>query len=210
MLKGEFCDEVLRLLTAGNYSVSEFRFTRNDVSMHLNGAIGSVVKANFWENYNKGDKGAIDAGFFQTFEVPVLFSESRNRYYSDLPVMPLALERGLGICEITPLQSQRDAFIPLMIGDAGLYKGLDSENLFGEVGFRQEGKKVWYQGINDIEDNITMVLMNIVGSTLDLTMDDELPLPSDYYLQVQQSVIQQMRIGLMKQDTQSDSNPTFR
>jgi len=210
MVKGEFLDEVLRLLTGGNYSVSEFKFTRNDVAMHLNGAIGMLVKNNFWENYKLGDKGAIDAGFFQTFEVPVLYSESRKQYYSTLPVMPLALERGLGICEITPLQSQRDAFVPLIIGDAGLYKGLDSENLFGEIGFRQEGKKVWYQGINDVQDDITMVLMNIVGSTLDIAMDDELPLPSDYYIQAQQIVIQEMTRGLIKQDTQQDSNPTFR
>lgn len=210
MLKGAFCDEVLRILTGGNYSVSEFKFTRNDVAMHLNGAIGALVKANFWDNYKMGDKGAVDAGFFQTFEVPVLYSESRKQFYSDLPVMPLALERGLGICEITPIQSQRDAFVPLMIGDAGLYKGLDSENLFGEIGFRQEGKKVWYQGINEVEDDMTMVLMNIVGSTLNLDMSEELPLPSDYYIQAQQIVIQEMLRGLVKQDTQQDSNPTFR
>lgn len=210
MLKGAFCDEVLRILTGGNYSVSEFKFTRNDVAMHINGAIGALVKANFWDNYKMGDKGAVDAGFFQTFEVPILYSESRKQFYSDLPVMPLALERGLGICEITPLQSQRDAFVPLMIGDAGLYKGLDSENLFGEIGFRQEGKKVWYQGINEVEDNMTMVLMNIVGSTLNLDMSEELPLPSDYYIQAQQIVMQEMLRGLVKQDTQQDSNPTFR
>lgn len=208
--KGLFIDEILRILSGGSYSVSEFKFTRNDVAIHLNAAIGRIVKENFWENYNNGDRGAVDPGFFQTFESTVLYSDSRKLYYTDLPVLPLALERGLGICEVSPLNSQRDAFIPLSIGDAGLYKGLDSENLFGEIGYRQEGKKIWYQGINLEGYEITSVLINIVGDTTGLKMEDELPLPSDYYDQAQQMVLQRMSSGLIKQDTQLDSNPTFR
>ena len=212
MQKGLFCDEVLRTLSGGNYSVSDFKFERRDVAIHINGGIGAVIKANFFENYNLGDKGAIDPGFLSTFEdVPVRLSTSRNLYYSDLPTLPISLERGLGIYEVAPMQDESSSFIPLGAGSAGLYKNLPSENLFGQIGYRQQGKRIWYKNIGATHCVCeTGVLIVMVADTLPLAMEDELPMPSDYYLQVQEAVIMAMAKGLVKQDTVIDANPSKR
>lgn len=211
MKKGYFCDEVLRSLTGGNYAVSEFKFERRDVAAHINAGIAYVVKANFFENYKLGDKGWIDTGFTTTYEdVPVLYSNSQALYYSDLPTIPISLEHGLGIVEVAPMKDERSAFIPLAMGTAGLYKNLPSENLYNEVGYRQQGKRIYYKNL--LSGNCAVdfgVLIIMVASTLDLSMDDELPFPEDYYTQVRDSVIAAMvPASAVKQDAVVDSNPS--
>lgn len=204
MRKGTFCDSVLRLLSSGSYNKSEFLFQRRDVAEYLNDAIGKVIEANFFSEYNLGLKGNIDAGFLTTFpNVAVSFDQTRQLYYSDLPALPIALPSGLGVFEISPMQDQRSAFVPLLPGQAGLFKGLEAENLFGEVGARQEGRKIWYKNINLTGENITAVLMNIACDTETLSMDDQLPLPPNYRTQVREQVLNFMGFGLAGQP---DSN----
>lgn len=206
MIKGLFCDEVLRVLTSGAYSVSEFGFERRDVAIHLDGGIGAVLKANFFENYTLGDRGTVDAGFMTPFEsVPIQLHSVRKAYYSKLPSIPMALEGGLGVYEIFPMEDPSAAFIPMRAGNAGLFKGLAAEHLFGEPGFKQEGMNVWYKNINTAGIQYTAVMMNLICSTINLSMDDDLPLPMDYFNQVRDSVINLMLGVPQKTDSIIDS-----
>lgn len=208
MTKGIFCDEVLRLLSSGAYSVSDFKFERRDVAVHINGGIAYVVKANFFENYNLGSPGWIDPGFLTTYEgVSVTFNSERNLWYSDLTTLPISLERGLGIQQVSPMQDEASAFIPLGAASAGLYKNLPSEYLFGKVGYRQQGSRIYYKNLAQGHCACeTGVLIVMVADTLGLTMESELPLPSDYFLQVQEYVLNVMVKGLTKQDSVIDAN----
>jgi hypothetical protein len=208
---GEFLDSCLRLLSSFEYSKSESLFERRDVKNILNDAIGAVVEANFFKEYGIGELGVVDAGFIQTFEVPVLFSTTRNKYYSILPNLPIALPSGLGLFEVTPIEDQSAAFIPLQQGSAGLYKGLESENLFGEAGYRQEGIRIWYQGGKFKGQISPMVLMNIICDTSNLTLDDNLPVPSNYIGQLRSTVIGIMTQGLqIPADTSNNATPDNR
>lgn len=209
MQKGYFCDEVLRSLTSGNYNVSEFKFERRDVAAHINGGIAAFVKANFFENYNLGDKGWIDAGFTTTYEsVPVIYSSDRDLYYSELPTLPISLERGLGIVQVSPMKNESDAFIPLGMATSGLYKGLAAENLFGLPAFRQQGKRIYYKNVvQGHPATIDGVLIVMIADTLAFSMEDELPMPADYFIQVRDIVIKNMVGSLsIPQDTTIDSN----
>ena len=190
MKVGAFCDSVLRKLTSGVYSKTEYRIERRDVLNYLNDGIGAVVKANFWENYQLGNPGNIDPGFLTAYEnIPVLFSASRGAYYSDLPVTPIAIERGMGMYEVFPSQDPSDTFIPMMPGSYGLFKGLAAEYLFGEKGAMQVGRRLWYKNINQAGDPITEVSGNILADASTLSMDDELPVPADYLAQLRTIVL---------------------
>ena len=146
--------------------------------------------------------------FTTTFEdVPVLFSEARNLYYSELPTLPITLERGLGIVQVSPMKDEASAFIPLAMASSGLYSGLPSENLFGLPGYRQQGRRIYYKNV--VQGNpatIDGVLIVMVSDTLPLSMDDELPMPSDYFVQVRDAVIKNMVGVPAVQDTIIDSS----
>ncbi len=209
---GEFADSCLRLLSSFEYSKSELLFERRDIFNLLNDGIGTVVEANFFKEYSIQEFGNIDAGFVQTFEdVPVLFSTSRQKYYSILPSLPIALPSGLGCFEITPMEDQSAAFIPMSVGSAGLYKGMESEFLFGENGYRQEGIRIWFQGGKFKEQKTPKVLMNILCDTSKLTLDDELPIPANYVGQVRTAILGIIMQGLqIPADSSLNSTPDNR
>lgn len=216
MLIGVFCDSVLRLLSSFQYSKSELNFERRDIFNLLNDGIGNVVTANFWSEYNMGDMGAVDAGFIQTFDnnglgVPVQHSLLRDAYYTDLPALPIALPSGLGLFEVVPPKDMSAAYIPLSQGSAGLFKGLESERLFGEAGYRQEGKRIWYVNGDFQNQKNPVVIINMICDTSNLTLDDELPIPPNYVGAVRDAIIQIMTRGLqIPADTSSDSAPNNR
>lgn len=209
---GAFTDSCLRLLSSFEYSKTELDFERRDVLNLLNDGIGAVIEANFFKEYNIGEFGNIDAGFLQTFEdVPVLYSANRQKYYSDIPNLPIALPSGLGCYEITSMTDQSAVFVPISAGSAGLFKGLEAEFMFGESSYRQEGKRVYYTGGNFQEQTNPTVLMNILCDTSNLTLDDELPVPSNYIGQVRTAIIQIITQGLqIPVDTDIDSTPNNR
>lgn len=211
MKKGFFCDEVLRSLTGGSYSVSDFKFERRDVAAHLDGAIAAVVKANFFENYKLGDRGLVDSGFTTTYEdVEVKYSDSRAIYYSDLPTLPIALERGLGVAMVAPMQDEGSALIPLSLASSSMHKGLPSDNMFNIAAYRLQGKRIYYRNLmpkGSTAPSEYRMLIIMISSTLGLSMDAEIPMPADYYPQVHQAAISAM-VGpsQIKQDSVMDSN----
>lgn len=211
MKLGIFCDETLRLLSNFEYAKSELNFERRDVRANLSEAIGMALTANFWDNQkSEWNRGNFDAGFLTTFEsVPVVFSTSRKKWYCVLPSIPVALEGGLGLYEITPMEDQSTAFVPMKAGSAGLFKGLAAENLFGEPGFRQEGIRAWFANYNFASIKNPAVLINMVADVSELSLDAELMVPSNYLAQVRGYVIQLLTQGIQSPvDSAIDQTPS--
>lgn len=203
MIKGYFCDSVLRLLSNFQYSKSEFLMERRDVESYIDEAIGQAVKAEFWNNYNAGDRGDIDGGWLTPFTVSVQKDNVKNLYYSILPITLVALERDLGMYQISPIGNDSEAFIIERTGTAALFKGLESSNGFGEIIARRIGNKVYYYGMSEMNksDEVDMLL---VGSTLEIPMGDELRIPTDSIATVRQYVVNILSTGIGKNDTATD------
>lgn len=216
MKVGEFCDSLLRRLSSYAYTKSEVRYQRRDILPYLNDGIGTAVEADFFKEYNLGNFGNVDAGFIQTFDnngagIPVLYSTTRNAYYVDLPNLPIALPSGLGLFEIFPSQDPSSAYVPLQPGSAGLYKGLESENLFGEAGYRQEGRKAWFVNGDFKSQHNPTVIINMLCDTSTLSMDDELPIPPNYIGLIREATFKSMVEGLqIPVDTTLNSTPDNR
>lgn len=113
----------------------------------------------------------------------VALTSSENvvgKSYATLPVMPIALPRGLGIYQIYDSQHPDSPFIPILSGQRALLK-TDAllSDILGQVSYEPKGKTIFFNkdlplfGISTVTMELVVLDMDEYG------VNDLLPIPAD-------------------------------
>lgn len=126
--------------------------------------------------------------------VPVVYNEEQDLYYSELPASPITLPNNIGVYMISKMQSPNKPFSPIGIGELFLYSGLPTTQ------YSFDNENVYYY---NIEPEVKSVKMLIVASRPDEIQDDDVH-------EIKEMVLKQLMITRnIPEDKANDSNPNI-
>jgi hypothetical protein len=181
------------------------KYHRGDVERHFEMAFSDVVR----EVYNKGlryrDYGQLDAMLKPYENVPVEFSSTRGRYYSDLPINVVQLPENSGIRSIIPRCDDEEPYKRIPNGASAVFNKLD---VFGtgtnqKFIWEREGNRVYFK---NIDSDVTEVLMKLIPAFSSYEDEDEIPMVSGYEGSVYDQAVQRM-MNEVPQDLSDNNNP---
>lgn len=180
MQLGKFSEQILRLYYGGDIP-DENGIMAEDVNLLIIAAANHFTPINLYENMK--DVGRqISTLFLSVYEeVPVLLNKARNRYYVELPVMPVELNHGLAINHVGPMEDEESAWIPVPPNFMRRTKDTVVQYLEDEVGYEQEGKNLYLINYERLQKDVKTVLVKMISDFDDLDEDDELPIPQKYH-----------------------------
>jgi hypothetical protein len=174
--------------------------------------IGEVYESLIAANVSNmiGGKGqdnfALD-NYTKTFtDVPVVFSESREEYYSLLPAGVLGLPQQRGIRMISPTLNQSRQFAPRSNNSSVVYDELEVSWADLTPKYYLEGNKVFYYFPEQVYEK---VLMKLCVSFPDLDDMDEIEMPvimSKSGLLTLHDLVVRRFLSMPPEDTSNDNN----
>ena len=168
---------------------------RIDFIEHVYAAYAYLVQLNYYNNIKMtGDRG-LSNQYIKTYtNVPVVYNEEQDLYYSELPASPITLPNNIGVYMISKMQSPNKPFSPIGIGELFLYSGLPTTQ------YSFDNENVYYY---NIEPEVKSVKMLIVASRPDEIQDDDVH-------EIKEMVLKQLMITRnIPEDKANDSNPNI-
>lgn len=173
---GVIAQQAIRRLVGGNQS-KDSQLDRREVILRLRQIMNEKAKMSFFENYKLGD-AAVEGQYVATYlNIPILKDTGRNEQYSEIPVSYVALPKGRGVREVSPMKGNCNPFAIIQHGSKGIYRNLPAGNLQGHIGCYPEGNRIYYSN-NPISKGFDKVLMKLAVAAPDDLLDTA-PLPID-------------------------------
>jgi hypothetical protein len=185
MKYGELSERILRKYYGGTIPQNN-RLQQEDIDWLIVDAANYLIRSNLYQAMQQEGRRVIDPLFIQTYpDVPILYDDSREKYYIELPASPIALNRGLSTYEISFMMDDEGAFVPLPTGWSSLSKHSPAKKLEGNIGIGLEGKNAYFiVNFEKYKDKAKFVLVKMIGSLKNIDSEDEMPIPDDYFWQI--------------------------
>lgn len=186
--KHSLADQALRILSGGDIS-KDSETTIREMMIAISQARDFIVRRELW-NLMKMDDVDIPGEYITSFEdVKTLKDDKKNMFYSDLPAEYLDLPRNMGIYQISLMQDQYNAFVPVTASFLSMFRGLAAQSLEGRKSYFPERGRIYYPEMTEA-DSIKEVLIKEVVASADIDEDDLFPIPADKEYEVIQMAIQ--------------------
>jgi len=202
-------DAVLYKL-AGGVPALGFPVHERDIWASLEDIVNSKYKTKHFDTTLPSGETLPEYAMVATYEDVAVTSLGNGKSTATLPVMPISLPKGAGICYVYSADHPDSFFIPLQRGQQALLN-VDSllNNLGGQIGFEPKKDKVIFQ--KDITTfGITAVTMELcVFDISQYTTTQDLPIPADYVDDLTTQLVQEFAPVLAKSGYVSNfTNPT--
>ncbi len=202
--KAILAEKLLRRLNGGDYTLAS-QVKDRDVYLAMETAYGIVVQQYL------NIEGSDNAGEFVTVypNVPILKDNARNKLYSMLPAQLVSLTRGQGIRQISGMEDEETVFIPMNVGDAGMFSGLESSSLTGQYAYWLELDKVIYKNLEPFWEGKT-AMFKMIASIYSLPEDSYIPIPAGiegiFETEVMKNIMVEKTTPQMKMADNRDNN----
>lgn len=196
--KKQISDSVLFKL-CGGIPTPAFPVQELDVWAALEKKINSRFKLKQLDTTLPSGETLPEFAMIATYDNNAVTSSGNGKSTATLPVMPISLPKGAGICYIYDPNYPDNFFIPLQRGQRSLLQ-VDRllNNLMGQIGY--EPKKDIIEFTQDITTlgitNVTMELCILDMSQYSVT--DPLPIPADYIDGIEDDLIKEFAPVLAK------------
>lgn len=203
MNKEEFIAVVTNNLVGGNPSSEQIaKYPPSMVAKYIEIATNSILKDISVKLGVRGDNSFLD-GYSWAFEnVPMQFNTARKEFYTDLPCPIIQLPNQISIRQISPMESQRDAYNCIPYGSQSTFGMLEGSNMAGTRGaYYLENERVYYMRVPG-QCNVLMKLVPPFS-----WFDDDVNLPSAYSADIEifNAVRQLMgMVAMTPEDTKND------
>lgn len=135
-----------------------------------------MIKSNAWAMYSAGEEIVWD-GMLSPFKGVSLTKESDCLFSLELPSKPLYLPKNMGIFSVTSSHDRTKAIVPVAPTFIIMYQGSQALSLDGQLGYYQEGNKLFLLGGAITEDSTVDLLL--VAQSEDIGSDEYFPFPAD-------------------------------
>lgn len=205
MKYGELSERILRRYYGGNIPNNN-GIQQDDIDWLICDAANYLIRVDLYQAIKEEGRRAVDPLFIQTFvNVPILYDDSREKYYIELPATPIALKRGLATYEIGFMVDEECSFVPVPPGWGAMSKSSPSRTLEGNIGIMLEGLKVYLVvNFEQYKDKVKVLLVKMIGSIKNIDSDTEMPIPDDYIWQIIEMCAQWLTNPQARPDTLND------
>lgn len=156
-------------------ATSDSKILLREMMYALGNARDTVITQRAWSAWSAGED-IIWNGSLSKFEVS-LTKENDCLYYFELPAKPLDLPKQMGIYHITPKGNKKDALVPVEPTFYAMYSESLVQGLSGNIGYYQEGNKVYIVGGAVSEESELDLLL--VAESDGIGERDYFPMPAD-------------------------------
>lgn len=191
-------DEVLYKISGG-VTPSGFPIDERDIWSSLEYLINAKFKLHHFDTTLASGETLPEFSMIATYENNTVTSLGNGKSYATLPVQPINLPKGAGICYVYNAATPDIFYIPLQRGQVALLKVDDLLNdLGGQIGF--EPKKNTIVFTKDLTTyGVTSVTMELaVFDISQYTTTQDLPIPADMVEEIQSALIAEFAPVLAK------------
>lgn len=147
-----------------------------------------VIKSNAWAMYSAGEDLIWD-GMLSSYKDNAVSKEDDCLFYLDLPAKPLYLPKNAGIYSVISSKDRSFDIIPVPPTFNTMYKGSQALQLDGNMGYYQEGNRIYIIGSNITEDSKINLLL--IAQSEDIGSDEYFPFPADMENEIIRIAVQQ-------------------
>ena len=167
-------EEVVKLF---NQTVLGGNITVQEAMLVASQAANKYIREYIFANKSAGEQ-TVPYSCLKEYIEPVL-TDGNGKFYASLPVRTLeGLPNNGGIFQVSPANDESELIAPLNTGFFGMFKGLDSYQLEGRIGYIPKLDKIYLYGVDTITDGYSLKIVVVPDSTA-LDAADEMPLPTD-------------------------------
>ena len=167
-------EEVVKLF---NQTVLGGNITVQEAMLVASQAANKYIREYIFSNKSTGEQ-TVPYSCLKEYIEPVV-TDGYGKFYANLPVRTLeGLPNNGGIFQVSPANDESELIAPLNTGFFGMFKGLDSYQLEGRIGYIPKLDKIYLYGVDTIADGYSLKIVVVPDSTA-LDAADEMPLPAD-------------------------------
>ena len=176
--KAEIISKISDLASGGDSEPDyRSRYHPSDIEAICDEVYTNLIRS----TYNPENDEELDVFGKPFLNVPVLFDEARNEFYSDLPCQVVQIPENSGIRLISPMQDQTVQICPIDNNGQFIFSKLESQMFSGVPTYYYEksGTGSGYKLFYDFRgENYPKLLMKLVSTFESLKYDDEVYEPS--------------------------------
>jgi hypothetical protein len=179
------------------------KISRQEAILAASQATNKVLRDLIYANKAQGID-TIPYACFREYVLPVQKDTLRNKWYAKLPIRTLeSLLNNMGIYHVASTTDIDDLFVPLDSGFNSMFKGLDSFQLEGKLGYIPEKDRIYIQGA-EFEPDFE-IFVRLIPDTTSLEPDDNIPAPVDMEMNIIQLALQILATQMqIPRDNQND------
>lgn len=147
-----------------------------------------VIKSNAWAMYSAGEDLIWD-GMLSSYKDNTVSKEDDCLFYLDLPAKPLYLPKNAGIYSVISSKDRTFDIIPVPPTFSIMYKGSQALHLDGNMGYYQEGNRIYIIGSNITE--YSKIDLLLIAQSEDIGSDEYFPFPADMENEIIRIAVQQ-------------------
>jgi len=192
MTKAELGDMIIMLK---GYSNQDKKLDERLVWILADSVLPKLIQAKI-----KQDGEDVVDQFLKSYTLPIL--SDGNKKYLQLPTYPVNIN-GKGLKEVSFTDGENNAFAFFMVGEDSVYWNLEAGGLVGNSKAKLQSDKVYVSGVPPLVEEL---LVKYVPKIKGLNPEDEIPVPSDYELDLISMIREQLREQKeTKEDKYNDS-----
>lgn len=180
--KGKLAELILLQKSGGDPDPSS-KFDIRDIEVCIDLAISEFMDRYMTENR----EAILNGDWVKSYkDVEVIFDCDREEAYIDLPASVISLHKDQGVRQISYMKGQSTSFTRQNPESQSVWDALEAGSLGVNEPFYLEGNKVYFPQMGQDKEGAKLLVKVIAGAD-GYSMDDPMPLPTNYHMTVIQS-----------------------
>lgn len=182
--KAKIAQQIVRILAGGD---GNNRWDVREIMYAVDQTRDYLAKINYYERMKGGERD-VDPTWLSPFEnIAVVHDAAKNLWYAELPAIPISLPNNAGLNFVGLMEALFDPMIPLRNNDPWALKesGTNIVDLLGNVGYFQEGNRIYLVGQNGAAN----LLIKMVANSSAIGESDFYPCSPDIVTQIVDKVV---------------------
>ena len=179
-------EQVRRILSGGDPS-DDSQLDIRDIGLAAQEVRNAIISEKIEKELKQGSL-SIDGSYLTILEdVPVLYDEKKDTFYSDIPVQYAALPMGMGIWRVSLMQDKFNNFVRIPTGGTSMFARMETLGISTRKAYENKGTRLEYLNVTNANKE---VLIELVGMVEDFEEDTEFPMPANLLPQIVAGVMQ--------------------
>ena len=180
--KYKLAEQALRIILGG-HPTSDSGVKVQELMIHVSQAFSNIVRSTFFQGKAEGEPW-INGSFIYTFkDVEVKKDKSLDKFFTEMPATTVTLPYDIGVFQISNMKDQAGSFTPVAPGFEAMTRGLLVKELEDEIGYYQEGNRIFFVNMEDTE-KLEKVLIKLVAPLGSLGDEDDITVNDDIAQQI--------------------------
>jgi len=153
------------------------------------------IRDDFIVRYKLTGEKVIGQSWIRQYQVPVVFNETTNQYYSVLPSQVLDLPYNLGMWLVSPVQNIQEPFMQQSIGEAFIFMRNPPDN----INYHFDMVNIYYDNFNAEIENVFLAMVPLIDEQI----------PDEFALEIR-DLVMKLYMPEQQEDKLTNQNPNLK